>query len=110
MVHSFVKCFWATQWDQSDSSPCSAKPLKIAMCKMGTLKDDDTIDECSNSIPSGFLIMCHLRKELFLNHSLLQYMLVVGLVSPLEAMYWSVELVRSCSLIKLAYRSLDYKY
>ena len=54
--------------------------------------------------------MSHLRKELFLNHSLLQYMLVVGLVSPLEAMYWSVELVRSCSLIKLADWSLGYKH
>ena len=53
--------------------------------------------------------MSHLRKELFLSHSLLEYMLVGGLVSPLEAMCWSVELVRSFSLIKLAYQSLGYK-
>ena len=51
--------------------------------------------------------MYHLRKELSLNHSLLQYMLVVGLVSPLEAMYWFAELVRSCSLITMAYWSIN---
>ena len=45
-------------------------------------------------VPSGFLTMCPLRKELFLNLCLLQSMLVAELGSLLEAMFWSVELVR----------------
>ena len=87
----------------------SRNNLKIAYVQNGCPEGGCHCAWCSNSIPSGFLIMSHLRKELFLSHSLLQYMLVAGLVSPLEATYWSVELVRSCSLIKLAYQSLGYK-
>ena len=49
---------------------------------------------CVTFLPStDFLIMCHLRKVLFLNPSLLQCMLVTGLELPWEVKFLFVELV-----------------
>ena len=73
------------------SSVLDAATLLPLVC---VYANDDAIDALT-SVTLGFLTMSRLRRELFLNHCLLLYMRAAGPVSPLEAMYWFVELVRS---------------